>query len=158
MRDLEEVLDLNLELPVRGKTYLVRPPDAQVGAELLNLLAFGIAADAGIDVGEEVRGRLEVGEEDLPDFGRKCLGPVLDELVADKVPARLVEFCIETAFFAWTIGRPYAEHYWETGGKLGRPAVQRLEELRTGTPTRPAAESTTSSSASPSGTSSHARG
>lgn len=152
MRDLDEVLDLTLELPIRGKTYRVAPPDADTGNQLLNRLAFGIAADAGIDLGEEQRRAVEVSDDAMPDFGRQCLGPTLDEMVADKVPWPQVEFAITTAFYAWTVGKPFAEHYWESGGKPARPADQRPGEPTTATPTRTAAASTTPSSASASGT------
>lgn len=157
MRDLNEVLDLNLYLPVGGKTYTVKPPSATVGVQLVDRLAFGIAADAGIDLGDEQRRAVEVTDDDLPDFGRQCLGPVLDEMLADGLTWQQVEFCITTAFYAWTVGKEFAEHYWETGGKPVGPTEKRPGTPPTATRTRTAAASSTKSSASPSGTKRPAR-
>lgn len=152
MRDLNEVLDLNLHLPIGGKTYLVKPPPANIGAALIDRLAFGIAADAGIDLGDEQRAAIEVTDDQIDDFGRQCLGDVLDEMLADGLGHQQIEFCITTAFYAWTVGKPFAEHYWETGGKLARPTEKSPGTPPTATRTRTAEASTTKSSGSPSGT------
>lgn len=152
MRDLNEVLDLVLRLPVGGKTYVVDPPPAHIGAHLLNRLTFGIAADAGIDLGEEQARAIVVDEEGMPDFARQCLGSAYDQMVADGVAQPQLEFCVTTALFAWTIGKAFAEEYWESGGKLVRPAEQRPTTPPTATRTRAAAASTTRTSASASGT------
>lgn len=157
MRDLNDVLDLNLHLPIGGKTYLVKPPDAATGVQLMNRLVFGLAKDGGVDLGPEQRSAVEISDEQLPDFGRQCLGDTLDELMADGVPWPQLEFTITTAFYAWTLGKAYAEHYWETAGKQVGPAEESLEAPPTATPTRPVAESTIPSSASASGTSPNPR-
>jgi hypothetical protein len=152
MRDLNDVLDLVLQLPIGGKTYTVNPPDRRTGAHLLNRLAFGIAADAGIELDEDERRAAFVTDDEMPDFARQCLGPALDEMEADGLDHARIEFCVTTAFYAWTVGKAFAETYWETGGNLERPTVQ-SQEPPTGTPTRPAEASTSPISASASGTS-----
>ena len=152
MRDLNEVLDLDLHLPIGGKTYTVKPPPADVAADLMNRLAFGIAADAGIDLGEEQRTAIEVTDDAMPDFARQCLGPALDAMEADKLLPQQIEFAVTTAFYAWTVGKVFAQTYWETGGNLERPTEQRPVEPPTATQTRPAAASSTQTSASASGT------
>ena len=151
MRDLNDILDLNLELPVGGKTYIVKPPPADIGVLLLNRLALGIAVDAGIELPEEQRRATIVDDDEMPDFGRQCLGPVLDEMEADGLLPQQIEFCITTAFYAWTVGKEFAEVHWETAGNLARPVEERPGRP-TATQTHAAAAPTTPTSASPSGT------
>lgn len=153
MRDAAEVLDLDLELPVRGKTYRVLPPPAAVGVRLCNMLALGMATDAVADLdipdARELTGELAISTAS-PDFARDCLGPVYDEMLADDVPAPMVELAIGTAFFVWTVGRAVAEGYWETGGKAPAPTTRTGRP--TATPARPDGAPTTRSRASRSGT------
>jgi hypothetical protein len=151
MRDLTEVLNLQLRLPIRGTTYVVDPPPANIGAHLVNRLALGIAADAGLPINDEDRGQLIVDDEDMPDFGRQCLGPVYDQMLADGISHPELEFATTTAFYAWTLGLEFAEQYWESAGELGRPTEQRSGRP-TATPTPPAEASTTPTPASASGT------
>lgn len=155
MRDLNEVLDLTLDLPIGGKTYKVQPPSAATGADLMNKLTLGVAADAGVDLGE-FRGQITVADEDLPDFARQCLGKAYDEMVADDLPHPSIEFCVTTAFLAWTVGKAFAELWWESGGDLGKAAgpnrAARRARPSTATPTRSGAASTTPSRKRRSGT------
>lgn len=153
MRDLNDVLDLTLRLPIGGKVYEVQPPPAAIGAHLLNRLAMGLYANAGLpmdQVDEEARGLIEVADEDLPDFARMCLGDTYDAMVADDLDSVRLEFAVTTAFYAWTVGKPFAEHYWETGGKVVGSAEG--PERPTATPTPEAEASSTPSPASPNGT------
>ena len=152
MRDLNEVLDLRLTLPIGGKTYVVDPPPANIGAHLINRLALGIAADAGIPLEETDRGQLVVDDADMPDFATQCLGAVYQQMLDDGLSTAQVEFAVTTAFYAWTVGKEFAETFWETGGKLGRPAEQRQDQPTTATPTREAEASTTLTPASATGT------
>jgi len=153
VRDLNEVLDLQLRLPVGGKTYIVNPPPADTGARLLNRLTIGMVVDAGIDIDDETRAQAVV-DDDEHDFAADCLGPALDQMTADGLSKPQIDFCVTVAFLAWTVGRDYAEQWWETGGKVGRPAG--AESLaarpRTATPTPSAEASTTPSPASATGT------
>jgi hypothetical protein len=151
VRDINDVLDLTLRLPIGGKTYEVQPPPANIAAHLMNLLALGIYADAGLPMDEETRGSIEVTDEEFPEFSRMCLGSTLDELTADGIGSPRLDFIVETAFLCWTVGKPFAEHHWETGGKPAGPTEKRSGRP-TATRTRTAAESGTPSSASPSGT------
>jgi len=147
MRDLNDVLDLRLNLPIGGKTYVVDPPTAADGAYFLNLLAIGIAADAGVDVSGF---NLDIPDGD-PDFATRALGAAYQQMIDDGLSLGQIGFAAETAFLAWTVSREFAEHYWETGGKAGRPnRAQRRHP--TVTPTRGDAASTTPNSGSQSGT------
>lgn len=154
MRDLNEVLHLQLSLPIGGKVYVVNPPPADVAARLLNRLTAGMMVEAGIEVDDNVRGQVIVCEDEEPDFARDCLGPTYDAMVADRLSHAQIEFCVTVAFLCWTIGRDYAELWWDNGGKVGRPATaQPMAALpRTETPTPTGAASTSPTSASVSGT------
>lgn len=150
MRDLNEVLDLTLHLPINGKVYKVDPPPAAVGADLQNKLAMGIVADAGFELTDEERGAIIVGDEDMPDFGRACLGSVIDEMHADGLDRQRIEFAVETAFLAWTVSKEFAETFWESGGKVeGAPSPRQMV-----TPTPMGAGSMTQKRKSQNGTSS----
>lgn len=151
MRDLNEVLDLQLRLPIGGKTYTVNPPTAATGAILINRLAAGIAVDAGVELDDDTRGMVAVPDEDVPDFARQCLGTTYDQMVDDGLSKPQLEFAVTTAFLAWTVGREYAELWWDSGGKAGRPAGAR-DLHPTVTRTRTAAATTTQSTRSRSGT------
>lgn len=147
MRDLNDVLDLRLHLPIGGKTYIVEPPTAADGAYLMNLMALGLAADAGVDVSGF---DLDIPEGD-PDFGARTLGAAYQQMLDDGLSMPQVGFAAETAFLAWTVSKEYAEHHWETGGKAGRPnRAQRRHPTATQTPA--AAATTTQNSGSASGT------
>ena len=151
MRDALEVLDLVLRLPVGGKTYRVDPPTAAVGIRLQGMLAAALVADAITDRGEdaaELRAELTLSGDREADFGRDCLGPAYDEMLADDVPAPVVELAITTAFYAWTVGRDFARAWWDAGGKAPAPMSPRRP---TETRTRPAAANTTPSRASRTG-------
>ena len=153
MRDLNEVLDLQLRLPVGGTTYVVNPPSAAVAARLMNRLTIGMVVDAGLDIDDDLRAQAVI-HDDNTDFAEDCLGPVLTQMRDDGLAQQQIEFCVTVAFLAWTVGRDYAEQWWETGGKVGRPAgAQSLAARpRTATPTPSAEASTTPSPASASGT------
>jgi hypothetical protein len=153
-RDLTDVLDLSLTLPIRGKDYRVLPPSAQVGLALQQKMALGIVVQQGGDVPDEVRAEVEIDDEKLPDLAHQCLGPVYDEMVKDGLSTPEIEFAVSTAFIAWTSGRQYAEIYWETGGKAQAPASpEQTRSGRTGaaattTPTQSSGSGTTTRKAS----------
>jgi len=153
VRDLNEVLDLQLRLPVGGKTYVVTPPPAAVAARLMNRLTIGMVVDAGLDVDDDLREQAVI-HDDNTDFAADCLGPVLQQMTDDGLAKAQIDFCVTVAFLAWTVGRDYAEQWWETGGKVGRPqgADSLVARPRTATPTPSAEASTTPTSASASGT------
>ena len=158
MRDALEVLDLTLRLPVGGRTYVVRPPAAAVGIRLFNVLTRGVVIDAltsaGITGPEVDEARASLVIDDIgTDFARDCLGDTRDAMVSDGVPHPVIELAVSTAFLAWTMGKPAAEAYWESGGKAPTPPkTQQAGRLPTATPTPQAAATTTQTRASRSGT------
>src|SRR5262245_50084393 len=98
-RDLDEVFDDSLRLPIGGKTYVVPPADARLGLYCQRLLAAGIDAHAGrtpvfptqLDDAQEL------------DLYQRCLGPVYNELVADGVTWPKIRHAGTTAYL-WTAG------------------------------------------------------
>lgn len=149
--------DQTLVLPVRGKHYTVFPPAADVGLALSMRLAAGIVLQAGVPLTdeaiEEADEATRITDDELPDFARQCLGPVYDEMIADKVPVDALEFAVQAAFLAWTLDREAAEIFWNTGGKAPGPALTYPALPPTATPTRTAAATTTKSRALATGTS-----
>lgn len=153
MRDATEVLDLTLDLPIRGKTYRVEPPTAAVGAALMNRLAAGVAVDAGLTLSDEDRAQATVGGDDEDEFARMCLGSAFDEMVVDDLPKPLLDFAVSTAFIAWTMGKDAAVAWWESGGKVPGAGKRPSGLPRMETQTPRAAATTTPKRASRSGTS-----
>lgn len=145
--NLNDVLDLRLRLPIGGKTYIVDPPSAADGAYLMNLMALGLAADAGVDVtGVE----LEIPDGDA-DFASRTLGTAYQQMLDDGLSLQQIGFAAETAFLAWTVSKEFAENHWGTGGKATRPnRAQRRHP--TATQTLAGAATTTPNSGSASGT------
>lgn len=145
--------DESLDLPIRGKVYKVWPPSAAVGLSLHMKLAAGIAQSAGIELDDATLRDIEIDDENLPAFGRQCLGPAYDEMVADGVSHTQLERAVATAFMAWTVDREAAEIYWNTAGKA--IALAEISDQRpTVTPTRTAGAATTPTPRSATGTSS----
>ena len=120
-RDLTDVLDLSLTLPIRGKAYRVLPPSAEIGLKLQQKMALGIIASEGGNVPDEVREQVEIDDDHLPDFAHQVLGDTYDEMVTDGLSTPEIEFAVSTAFIAWTSGKAYAEVFWESGGKASTP-------------------------------------
>lgn len=148
--------DQSLQLPIGGRTYTVLPPSAAVGMALSMRLAAGIVLNAGVpltdDAIAEADAEATVGDDEVPDFARQCLGAAYDEMLADKVPQPKVEFAVQTAFLAWTLDKAAAEMFWNSAGKAGAPSQKGPARRRTATPTLAAAVSMTPTPASPTGT------
>lgn len=169
-KSFEEVHgDQTLRLPIRGKEYVIHPPRADVGMALSMRLAAGVLIDAGVPLDEadlaEADRQAQVADEQMPDFARQCLNgpvggqpnPVYEQMLEDGLSHPEVEMATQTAFLAWTAGREFAEHYWNTGGKALAQRLPHPALRQTATPTQPAGESTTPTSASASGTRRKAR-
>ena len=153
--------DLSLELPFRGKTYVIQPPNARDGMALAKRLAASIYQHAGGKLtDDEIHEYVVAGDEDLPDLARQCLnGPfagepqlVYEEMLVDGLTHTEVEFAVSTAFLAWTVDKAAAEAYWNSAGKA--PASRPLSTARRPTETPTLTAAATSTAATPSGTSS----
>ncbi|MBB5853980.1 hypothetical protein ACFQ05_11785 [Amycolatopsis umgeniensis] len=126
-RDLDELLDGRLELPIGGTVYAVPPVDAETGLRLQRLhdWMFGVAAavkaheddpDAGELSVPEPGGELLSDAQEI-DMYRKSLGTAYDEMVADGVAWPRFKVAGMTAFLHHTQSPEAAEAYWNTGGR-----------------------------------------
>lgn len=120
--DLADTFDPYLELPIRGKTYRVPPPDAATGLQLQALQALALMARTGAPMRASDRARLTLDDDDELDLTRKSLGPAFEELVADGVPYPYLVHAGVTAYLFWTVGRERAEEFWRSrSGEAPRP-------------------------------------
>ena len=150
-KPFEEILDLTLRLPIRGKAYTIYPISADAGLRLAKLNAAAIAKNAGIDLDADVLEQLLIDDDGMPDFARLNLGATLDEMTADGLSHAEIELATGTAFLFHTIDREAAELFWNSAGKAPAPSPSKSGRRPTATPTSTAAASTRT--ASPTGTS-----
>lgn len=159
--DLDEYWSPGLVLTVRGREYTVPLPSAELG-----LWCQRIASTAGAihqaSTEDEIQAAVEKIES-LPELdgedltlAQRLLGPVYDQMVADKVPFPYIEFCGSTAYVWVVAGEEAAERYWTSGGRpeAVRPVnrAQRRAAARATGRTGTAGASATRSQASTSGT------
>ncbi|MEV0236871.1 hypothetical protein [Nonomuraea sp. NPDC050786] len=118
-RDLDEFFDPSLRLPVGGKTYVIPPPDAEVGLLVQRLMHAGIAAEAGQEVDQEGLNQLAetvlTNDSDEKDLYKRILGPVWDELFADQVSWPVIQHVGETVMLWVGAGLEAAARHWEAG-------------------------------------------
>ena len=143
LKAYEEFAQEPLAFPVGGKVYTVPPLGFTDGIRLQRVLA---------------------GEDDsltnapAEDGWRLILGPVFDEMVADKVPMEAIARAGFTAMTDFQFGREQAERVWEAGldpKALAEAVTAAHEALTASTPspstgaangTRKRASSTTTTS------------
>ncbi len=101
-----------LELPYRGKVYVIAQPDVETGAKITSGLG-----DKGA-----------LREADNETLWRLLLGPAFDEMKADRVPQAFVSRAFMVALTDFQIGREVAEVTWEVGSNP-EAIRRRLEEL-----------------------------
>lgn len=125
-RDLDEFFDPSLRLPIGGKTYTVPPPDAEVGLLCQRLMHAGLAAQAGQEVDQDGLNRLAdavLSDEQEKDLYKRLLGPVWEELFADRVSWPVIQHVGETALLWVAAGVDAAARHWEAGaGEAQAPA------------------------------------
>jgi hypothetical protein len=140
-KDLSAFLDDDgLEVPVDGKVYRIPSPDAETGLYLTGLANLGekVATGGGggpapppppphtAGGGPADLARLQLSDEDEPDFIRLVLGTALDELLADNVAWVKIQRLSRYAFFHFAIGPEAAERMLESGMLTGEaPAPSR---------------------------------
>lgn len=109
MRDLDELIDDSLKLPVSGVTYVIPGPDAKTA---LWCLAVADAAREGVASASTV-----LDDDDERTMYQRILGPAYDQMMTNGVSLSKIAFCGQTAFIWITNGIVAAETFWETGGK-----------------------------------------
>lgn len=150
-KDLAEVLDDTLRIPLNGKDYVIHGVTAETG------LWFQAIVEAGKAQADAQRKAKEAGKDapeqiDLPadiervleaakgrDLQREALGDTLDELTADGVSQVRINHLAQTVLMWTVLGRDQAEEYFNSGGKAVPP---NRAARRTATRTRTAAANT----------------
>ncbi|MEV4078950.1 hypothetical protein AB0J43_01485 [Nonomuraea fuscirosea] len=125
-RNLDEFFDPSLRLPVGGKVYVIPPPDAEVGLLVQRLMNAGIAAEAGQDVDEEGLNDLAesvlTNDSDEKDLYQRLLGPVWDEMFADRLDWPVIQHVGQTVLLWVAAGVDAAAKHWEAGsGEAAAP-------------------------------------
>ncbi|TCO64389.1 DUF7426 family protein [Actinocrispum wychmicini] len=132
-RDLSEVLDAGLSLPINGKTYVVPPVDAETGLRLQRLAELAATVAHAVEAGEQID-TVALDDAGEIDLYRDALGTVYDEMIADRVSWPALKLAGVTAWLDAAVGREAAEAYWNGAGSPEAPAGNRA--------TRQAARST----------------
>lgn len=125
-KDLDELLEPWLDLPIRGKTYRIHSVDATTGLWCQRVVELAVRAKAGADISDDQLTGLQLDDDQEKDFQQKILGEAYDELLADKVSWAHLKHAALTAF-TWTVrDRAAAEEFWARGGRpeAKRPAPQ----------------------------------
>lgn len=151
-RDLREVFDNSLTLPVAGKLYRIPGPSARVDLMCKTLLHAGLDVASGRPVNQAALGAIELDDNEENDLYRQVLGPVYQQLVDDGVAPKEVQFVGTTALIWVVYGDEIAERYWESGGHPEAPGPDNRAQRRASTST--AGATTTRTAGSTSGTSS----
>ncbi|MFF5142525.1 hypothetical protein ACFY6U_22820 [Streptomyces sp. NPDC013157] len=142
-KELGNLLDDSLSLPIKGKVYTVPAPSAATGLRVQSIMQ---AAAAAADGGEVDREMLADAAE--RDMYRDVLGSAHAEMVADGVEWPTLKHAAVTAMVWIMQDKDRAEAYWNSGGDPSRLAPNR--EQRRKAPS--AAASSTRSRGSTSGT------
>lgn len=155
-RDLDEFFDPSLRLPVGGKTYVIPPPDAEVGLLVQRLMHAGLAAESGQDVDSDALNELAssvlTNESKDSDLYKRLLGPVWDELFADKLDWPVIQHIGETVMLWVAAGTDAAARHWEAGaGEAEAPnrKTRRAEAQARSTRSRGSRSGTTRTTKSP---------
>ena len=98
--DLDEVLEGDLKLKVKGKVYVVKEPTALEGLKLQRTF-------------NDPERTLDDAEETL--LIRRLFGPVWDQMLDDDVPDQLIMFSGRTALLHYALGAHMAEAYVRGG-------------------------------------------
>ncbi|MEV0149681.1 MULTISPECIES: hypothetical protein [unclassified Nonomuraea] len=114
LKALDEFFDDTLTLPVGGKEYTVPAPSAETGLLCQRLMQAGVAAANGQET--DLTDLANLDDDQETDLYRRCLGPVYDELRADKVTWPRIKHCGVTAFLWIAVDVDAAMKFWESGG------------------------------------------
>ncbi|TYB71247.1 hypothetical protein FXF51_02075 [Nonomuraea sp. PA05] len=125
-RNLDEFFNPTLPLPIGAKTYVVPPPDAEVGLLVQRLMHAGIAAEAGHEVDSEGLSALAesviTNESKDTDLYQRLLGPVWDEMFSDGLDWPVIQHVGETVLIWVAAGVDAAVKHWDAGaGEAAAP-------------------------------------
>ena len=136
--DLDGFTDPGLDLPIRGTTYRVPPPNARDGLWLQALID---GAESLVLTREVTKANQTVLSEDKEHSAYQvALGAAWERMVDDGVPWPVLKHAGMTAWLYWTRGADTAERHWARfGDGQGNPTTQTEAEGSppAGSPTDP---------------------
>lgn len=121
-KELDDVFDSSLKLPIGGKIYTVHAVDAKTGLWLKSITEIAArrmntAAGGGPkELSEQEAASLELDDDEEFDLFQKLLGPTLEELKADGVDWERIKLVGKTATIYAMHDKDTAEQFWNNGG------------------------------------------
>jgi hypothetical protein len=113
VRDLREFHDPNLHLPIDGKVYTVKSPNAELGLEIKRY-----TADPNSDHSEEIFFIAKLLQAEYDPDTDTMSGGLWDEMVADGIPYQECLHVGNTAMAHYGVSPEFGELWWET--RLGK--------------------------------------
>lgn len=123
-KQLEEFFDASITLPINGKDYTIQSPDAETGIFCQRLMAGAATVMSGNEISDKDAEKLHLDDEEEQDLYERLLGPVWDEMLADKVPWTLMKHAGSTALVWVTQSQEEAQEFWSQGPKKDPAAPQ----------------------------------
>ena len=118
-KPVDEYLDLEgISLPIRGKDYVIPPPDAITGLEVTRLMAAAMGALEGVNIAVQLEELATSDEKAGGELEQRVLGPALAEMMADGVPWPIVKLAFQTAMVWIAQGAEIAARFWGSGGGM----------------------------------------
>jgi hypothetical protein len=103
-----------LRLPIKGKTYVVKSPNAATGLFVQSLMSAAQMSRAGFAV-DAADTRLVLDDDDERNLYQRVLGDTFDELVADGIAWPHLERAGKTTMLWIHRGQDAAELFWNGG-------------------------------------------
>lgn len=143
LRDLTEFFDPTFDLPIGGKVYRVKSPDAATGLYAQRTLVNGMKVAAGEDLSPEDAAALQLSDAQERDLYPRLLGDCYQQMIADGVLWELVKHAALTIYVWVGYNREAAEGFWENvpAGEAPRPTPQDHKAPAKKTPAKKAAPS-----------------
>ncbi|MEV5537458.1 hypothetical protein AB0L13_11410 [Saccharopolyspora shandongensis] len=148
LRDLSEVLDPELLLPIKGKIYRVPPVDAETGLRLQRLAEHAAKLAHAVEAGDEPDTEA-LGDDNELDLYRDALGSAYGEMLADRVPFAWLKIAGITAWLHAAVGAERAEAYWNAAGNPEAFAGNREQRRAARSTRQPALQSGTNPKPAP---------
>lgn len=123
-KDLAELLDPRLPLPIRGKTYMVDSPNVTVGLRAQATVAIAAKVRNGEAVTPEDVAALQLNDEEELDFTKSMLGASFQQMQDDGLPWEYVRHAAKTVFMWLVSDRDEAAKVWSNLGNPSRPVPQ----------------------------------
>lgn len=118
-KELTTHVSPNLNLPINGQVYSIKPVDAETGLWVQTIFTVAIKAkESGRqDIDDEDLEALKLYEGDNRDLFQRILGDTFAEMMADKVDFETLKLVAVTTMMWITNGIDAAEDFWNAGGE-----------------------------------------